>query len=359
MPENASNIGVIVIGRNEGDRLRRCLTSVVGKGMPVVYVDSASTDGSVVIANEMGAEVVDLDMTLPFSAARARNEGFSRMMRLAPQVKYVQFVDGDCEVAYRWIEKSRPLLDEREDVAIVCGRRRERFPKASIYNRLADVEWNSPLGEAQSCGGDALVRVAAFRKVGGYNGSVVAGEEPELCQRLRADGFKILRIDVEMTLHDSAMLHFNQWWKRSIRSGYGAMDVATRFGSQGLFVKQTRSARWWGQVWTIGLCAVWILAAALAVFRLNGHIVELFALIAVVWTSLLPLQVVRIARGIRIRAGGWFSALAYGIFTMIAKWANLSGQRQYARDRAEGKLARLIDYKAPRGSNSPVKLTTP
>ena len=41
-----SQLGIVTIGRNEGERLRRCLSSVVGRGMPVVYVDSDSTDGS-------------------------------------------------------------------------------------------------------------------------------------------------------------------------------------------------------------------------------------------------------------------------------------------------------------------------
>ena len=67
-----SEIGVIAIGRNEGERLRRCLDSVVGKGFSVVYVDSNSTDGSVDFARSVGAEVVELDMSLPFSAARAQ-----------------------------------------------------------------------------------------------------------------------------------------------------------------------------------------------------------------------------------------------------------------------------------------------
>jgi len=39
-------IGVVVIGRNEGERLKRCLQSVRGRAACVVYVDSGSTDDS-------------------------------------------------------------------------------------------------------------------------------------------------------------------------------------------------------------------------------------------------------------------------------------------------------------------------
>ncbi len=347
-------IGIIAIGRNEGERLRRCLESSTGRGMPVVYVDSASTDGSPALAREIGAEVVGLDMSLPFSAARARNAGFERLKHIAPGVEYVQFVDGDCEIVGGWIDAAKQTLDSRADVAAVCGRRRERFPEKSVYNRLADVEWNTSIGEAKSCGGDAMMRVAAFEQAGGFDASIVAGEEPELCQRMRGAGWKILRIDAEMTLHDSAMLHFRQWWKRAIRSGYGAMDVSTRFGSQGLFVKQVRSARFWAGdiVWiAIAWSAATLINTGQVAVRFLGWrtgIVEGLKA-AGVWAGLIllliPAQTLRTAWGIRRRAGTWKTSLAYGVFTMIGMWANRIGQRQYLRDRAAGKLARMIDYK--------------
>jgi GT2 family glycosyltransferase len=349
-----SDVCVIAIGRNEGERLRRCLASVAGRGFPVVYVDSASTDGSVAMAREMGVEVVDLDMSLPFSAARARNEGLERLMRVAPDVKFVQFVDGDCEVIDGWIERAGRELEARPDVAVVCGRRRERFPDASVYNRLADLEWDTPVGEAESCGGDAMMRVDSFRAAGGFDASVVAGEEPELCQRLRTRGGKVLRVDAEMTLHDSAMLSFGQWWKRAVRSGYGAADVAARFGHRGLFVKMTRSARWWAVDWTVlvlvfavvGPAVTWLVALASArePSRLALRLGIGLAMAAILFSAL-PLQMLRIAYRIRPRVPDWRTALAYGFLTMIGKWANYRGQVQYRRDRKAGKNTRMIEYK--------------
>ena len=347
-----SAVGVIAIGRNEGERLRRCLASVLGRGLPVVYVDSASTDGSADSARAMGAEVVDLDMSLPFSAARARNEGFDRLLRVAPDLRYVQFVDGDCEVVAGWLDRARRELDARADVAVVCGRRRERFPEASVYNRLADVEWDTPVGEAESCGGDAMMRVDAFRAAGGYDPSVVAGEEPELCQRLREKGWKILRIDAEMTLHDSAMLHFSQWWKRAVRSGYGAADVATRFGHRGLFVGMVASARRWSIDWAllvVGILALCVISYMTPPLRARwGYAVPWLTAVAALVAAAAPLQALRIAVRARGRVGNWKTALAYGLLTMIGKWANWLGQVRYQRDRRAGNNTRLIDYKAAR-----------
>jgi len=346
-----TDVGVVAIGRNEGERLRRCLASVTGRDWPVIYVDSKSTDGSAALARSMGAEVVDLDMSLPFSAARARNEGFARLVRVAPDLKYVQFVDGDCEIIDAWIETARRELDSRPDVAVVCGRRRERFPDASIYNRLADLEWDTPIGEAESCGGDAMMRIDAFAAVKGFDPSVAAGEEPELCQRLREKGWKVLRIDPEMTLHDSAILSFGQWWKRAVRSGYGAADVATRFGHRGLFVKQMRSAQVWAAGWTscvVGMFLLSVINFVTPPFRMPwAFALKWASFYTAIVVAILPLQMLRVAIRARRRLPDWRTALAYGFLTMIGKWANWIGQVQYGRDRRAGRNTRLIEYKAP------------
>ena len=363
-----ADIGVIAIGRNEGERLRRCLASLVGRGWPVVYVDSASTDGSPALARQMGAEVVDLDMSTPFSAARARNEGFARLLAIAPDVTYVQMVDGDCEVVPGWIERARQELDARPEAAVVCGRRRERFPEASVYNRLADVEWDTPVGEAKSCGGDAMFRVSAFQQAGGYDNSVVAGEEPELCQRLREAGWKVYRVDAEMTVHDSAMLRFGQWWKRAVRSGYGAMDVATRFrrGKDGLFVRQVKSTFLWTGLPVFVLLALTISHPISSVLNhgwsaeaLNHGLTRLrstWVVLPVLYVLAASAQALRMAFRVRRRFSDWRTALAYGVLTLVGKWANWVGQIRYGRDRKAGRLTRLIDYKS---GGDPAAATVP
>lgn len=348
-----TQIGIIAIGRNEGERLRRCLECIVGKGMAVIYVDSNSSDGSAGLARSLGAEVVELDMSLPFSAARARNSGFERLLQIAPDASLVQFVDGDCEIVPGWIDRARAELESRPDAAVVCGRRRERFPDASVYNRLADVEWDTPIGEVKSCGGDSMIRVAAFRAAGGFDPTVVAGEEPELCQRLREEGWKVLRIDAEMTLHDSAMLRFGQWWRRAVRSGYGAMDVASRFGSRGLFYGQVRSARLWVIGWPIAVIVAGNTAGVFGGARWG-------VVAAAVVAGILPLQVVKLIFRGRRRTTSVGDAVAYGALTVLGKWANVFGQFRYLRDRSSGKVARLIEYKDRRADPPiPTPQTTP
>jgi len=224
-------VGFVIIGRNEGERLERCIASVLTETDRAVYVDSGSTDGSVALASRRGLPVVALDPARPFTAARARNAGFARLREVYPDLDLVHFIDGDCEIVQGWLEKALVAIEEESDLAAVCGRRRERRPDATHYNRLCDFEWNTPVGIANSCGGDALFRVEPLRAVGGFSEDLIAGEEPDLCHRVRALGWQIRRIEGDMTIHDAAMTRFGQWWQRNRRSGYATAQACTRRGA--------------------------------------------------------------------------------------------------------------------------------
>ena len=234
-------IDAVVIGRNEGARLRTCLESLGGQVRRIVYVDSGSSDGSVTLAQDMGAVVVTLDMTQPFTAARARNAGLAALN--APE--FVQMVDGDCQVVAGWIAAALAAFAAHPAAVVICGRRRERFPEASVYNRLADLEWDTPVGPALACGGDALMRFAAVQAVGGYRADLIAGEEPELCLLLRAVGGQVWRIVDEMTLHDAGLRHFGQWWRRTVRAGHAFAEGAALHGPAH-WGAEVRRAMIWG-----------------------------------------------------------------------------------------------------------------
>lgn len=214
-----SRLAVVVIGRNEGTRLVRCLDSLVGHGAPLVYVDSGSTDHSLADARSRGAVVVELERDRPFTAGRARNAGFQAAREASPASNYIQFVHGDCEVADGWLGFAGRHLDQHPGTGVICGRRTERFPERTVFNALCDIEWDTPIGDAEACGGDFMVRVDAFAAVDGFNDIIIAGEEPELCFRLRNGGWRITRADRLMTIHDTDITRLAQWARRSVRSG--------------------------------------------------------------------------------------------------------------------------------------------
>ncbi len=327
-----TQIGLIAIGRNEGERLRRCLLSVLEKVDSVVYVDSGSTDGSVEMGRSLGVEVVELDLSIPFTAARARNAGFQHLRQTHPQIEWVQFVDGDCEVLEGWLEKAQQELLAKPDVAAVCGRRRERFPDSTLYNKLCDIEWNTPVGEALACGGDAMMRVKAFEQVGGFNDSIIAGEEPELCVRLRQQGWKILRLDAEMTLHDAQMTRLNQWWKRMLRAGHAYAEGAWLHGQppERHWVKESNS------IWLWGLF-IPLLALLLAV---PTHTLSLLLFLGY------PVLTYRIYRYYTQQRGySSQDSAAYALSCILGKFPQLQGQVQFHINRLLGRQRTLVEYK--------------
>lgn len=328
MAESAlPRIGAVLIGRNEGARLQACLTSLPRGVAPVIYVDSGSTDGSLEAAQTAGAEPVALDPDRPFTAARARNAGLARLTAHTDPPVYVQFVDGDCTLVPGWIETAAAFLEANPRAAVACGRRRERFPDASLYNAFCDAEWNTPVGEAKACGGDALMRVAAVEAVGGFRPDLIAGEEPELCLRLRAAGWRIHRLDAEMTLHDAAMTRFSQWWKRARRAGHTYAEGVALHGHAPERHNLRPLLRTLG--WALGLPVAILLGLVL--------LGPWALLLALAW----PLQVLRLA------ARGGFTRLAWasGLFSVLGKFAELQGVLGYGLDRVVGRRARLIEYK--------------
>jgi GT2 family glycosyltransferase len=321
------DVGIVAIGRNEGDRLRACLASVGAYASNTVYVDSGSTDGSTKAAELLGVSVLNLDLGKPFTAARARNAGFAALERLRPGIEYVQFIDGDCTLVAAWLQTALPFITAHEDVAVVCGRRRERNPEVSILNRLADIEWDTPVGEAFACGGDSLIRSKAFRAVGGFRSQSIAGEEPELCLRLREAGWKVWRLDAEMTRHDINMRRMGQWWARTVRAGYAFAEVSWlhRHSTFRIWRRETIRAVLWGGV----LPAAIILCAFLSPVVLVGLLAY-------------PLQVCRIAARRGVRSGG---SWAFALFATLAKFAEFQGVMKYYRRRLFRNDLKLIEYK--------------
>jgi GT2 family glycosyltransferase len=329
--DSIADVGIVVIGRNEGNRLKRALPAALAASPRVLYVDSGSTDGSGEYARSQHASVVDLDASEPFSAVRGRNAGWRRLLEIAPEIRFIQLVDGDCELVGGWLEAGRRALIGDPKVAIVCGRLRERDPSRSIYQRLCDLEWDAPTGFVDRCGGNAMVRVDALSEVGGFLTSLVAGEEPGLCFRLRQRGWKILRLEAEMAVHDAAIDRFALWWTRSRRSGHAAAEGAWLHGRSPERYNVRRTAR----------IAAWALGIPLAIgalaFSAPGWALAL--------SCLYPVQWCRIVLREHRRDRPLSHAALFATFGMIAKLPELVGAVGFLRSLLRARPSRLIEYK--------------
>lgn len=324
MDKASPRLAAIAIGRNEGARLERCLRSLDPARLPVVYVDSGSTDGSQALARTMGATVYELAKDRPFTAARARAEGFAALLAGRPEPDYVMFVDGDCEIEPGWPDRAVAFLDREPRYAAVCGRRRERYPDASPYNRSIDREWATPVGPADACGGDAVFRCRAYVAAGGFDPAMLAGEEPELCARLRGQGWAIMRLDAPMTIHDAAMERFSQWWRRAVRSGMGYAQAWWRTrGAPGGALYSRELAR------AVGWAALLPLAA-----------VALGAAWHPLWLALWPLATLAQFARLAHRDGAFAARLA-----IAGKYAELIGIARFVGRALRGRTGGTVLYK--------------
>lgn len=317
------DVGVVVIARNEGERLLACLDSLRGQATCIVYADSASGDGSPERARARGVEVVVLDPARPLNAARGRNAGFARLMELHPGLEFVFFVDGDCVLEPGFLAAARAELLREPTLGAVCGRRRELAPEASLFNRAVDCEWNTPVGEAESFGGDVLLRVRALREAGGYRESMNQGEDPELAFRVRRAGWRIRRIAQDMTWHDVALLRLSAWRRRHQRGGHAyAHGAALHWREPGRYNRRALASI---LAWGLAL-PLFVLAALLAG---GGGALLWLGLYAVPWWRC---RAHRRRRGDSPRDAGLYATLITlgkvdeAIGVLRCGWALLSGR---------------------------------
>ncbi len=346
--ENGSTkalVGVVVIGRNEGPRLERCLRAAREQCDRVIYVDSNSTDESVATAERCGATVIRLTAG-PFTAARGRQIGFESLLHNGDALEYVQFIDGDCILEAGWLERATRHLDEENHLGAIVGLRVEEHPEATLFNRLVDLDWRMPIGETDSLGsGDALLRVAALQEVGGWNVSLIAGEDPELSFRLVDAGWRIKRLDMTMTTHDVRMSSWRQFWRRAVRAGHAYAEV-------GLMRRDGAGRRWLRRIGNIivhgGVIPALILLGWILSFWVS-------VLAAAIW----GVTIIRMTRW-RIKLGdpnGF--AIIYALATSACKIANFLGVMQYFVGRMRRKPATLIEYQSSdQGERSVSEATT-
>jgi GT2 family glycosyltransferase len=322
-----SNIAAVVIGRNEGARLVACLASLQGQVGRVVYVDSGSDDNSVAAAEAAGAQVVELDTSRPFTAARARNAGYQALIGSFNPPELIQFLDGDCVLEPGWIASAQSAFGGHTDLGIVTGWRAEMHPEASVYNALCDFEWHRPAGDIDGCGGDMMVRRTAFDAAGGFDPTIIAAEDEEFCTRVRKAGWRVHRLPVQMTRHDAAMLRFSQWWQRAVRTGHGFAQVGALHPEY--FARERMR--------------VWVYGAALPVLAILSLVTTIWLLIAVL--ALYALSYVRTRQGLLVQGLDPARATHQAVFLTLSKFPNLLGMLTYYWRRVRASDMRIIEYK--------------
>jgi glycosyltransferase involved in cell wall biosynthesis len=328
------SLSVVVIGRNEGDRLVRCLQSVAAMRLPnsqpaIIYVDSASSDGSAERAASLGAKVILLAPGRT-SAAAGRNAGWR-----SAKSDIVLFLDGDMTIAPDFVQESIGEF-RNPAIGVVFGDCRESDPQDSIYNRILDLDWIVPVGAVEYCGGAALIRRELLERIGGYNEHLIAAEDTELCARIRATGSTILHVDRPMVRHDLAITRFSQYWRRAVRSGYAYAEVAEQISPNDApaWYRNARRNR------IQGAAMVALIAAGPVLSIKFGSFVPLLAVITIIAALAL-----RTAIRTQWKKSPLSTRLLHGLHSHLVQIPLLFGQLKYMRDRSRGRSSELIEYK--------------
>lgn len=331
--EDLPLIAVVAIGRNEGERLRRCLESVLAMDYPshllhVIYVDSKSTDGSVDLARTMGVTTIELQGQT--TAGLARNAGW-----VLADTEFILFLDGDTILHPQFVRMALPAMED-PSIAGVWGHRRELDCKGSVYNAVFDLDWQIPPGVSLYFGGDVLVRREALLRVDGFNGNLIAGEEPDICRRMRGLGYTILHIDTPMTMHDLDMHFLRQYWRRSIRTGYAYAQVASFYG-------QTSDPFWRAEVrYNLIRGLFWILGPLVS---LTASILLRSAFPFLAFILLGGCVIVRTGWSVRKKTSSFMLRLAYGSHSHLGKIPIVIGQSRFMLNQRRRFVSELIEYK--------------
>jgi GT2 family glycosyltransferase len=326
-------MAAVVIGRNEGERLSESLRSAIDAGLPLAYADSGSKDGSPALAQDLGVAVLRLSPDRPFSAARGRNEGLAEVLRRWPTAEFVMFLDGDCTLDPAFPAAAVSAFEQHPDCGVVTGHLSERYPEASLYNRLCSIEWRSPPGfitAGRGLGGIMAVRVAAFRAAPGFNEQAIAGEEADFAARLALAGWSVLKIDAPMATHDAQMLRFGQWWRRTTRAGHAmAHRYLAQIGARPNHGRRAvRSALFWG----------FLLPVAVMLLLVPTRGASLVLLLGYAWLGSRTYRYYR-ATGLD-RSDAWLATR----FILYAKFPEFLGILRYGVNRLRGRF-HVIDWR--------------
>jgi hypothetical protein len=227
IPENplADRLTVVLLTFNCAHRLPPILDQLLDLGVPVIAVDNASTDDTVAVINARpGIELVTLERNI---GAAGRNIGVNRA-----RTPFVAFCNDDGWYESDGLGAAVDLFDRHPRLALVNAR---ILVKQQAYVDPISVEMAaSPLPETAGIpgpvlmsfmGGACLVRVSAYREVGGYDPEFFIGGEEETL------AFKLARARWHMRYFPDLVMH--HYPSVANAPGCGRSGCETRCGMRG------------------------------------------------------------------------------------------------------------------------------
>ena len=195
-------ISFIVIGRNEGWKLTKCLESIYkaisvnNLQAEVIYVDSQSKDDSITRAKKFDKIRIFQLLEKKVNAAKARNVGAKEATG-----KYLFFLDGDMELFPEFLTHA---FSTKETLVhpLVGGRLEHHYynEKWALLDKKIFLTHKNPVFKPIA-GGTFIIEKTLWDSVDGMDNRFVVSEDPELGLRLAEKGVLLKSIPHFLGIH--------------------------------------------------------------------------------------------------------------------------------------------------------------
>jgi len=131
-----------------------------------------------------------------------------------------------------------------------------------------------------------------------------------------------------MTLHDANILHFSQWWKRSVRAGHAYAEGASLHGAAPEYhwVAESRRTFIWGALIPLFILLLFLVKPVLGLISILIY----------------PLQILRLT----VKNSLPFPmALLHATFLTLGKLPEQIGQFKFFWNRVRNNQNKIIEYK--------------
>ncbi|QOJ24019.1 MAG: glycosyltransferase [Gammaproteobacteria bacterium] len=314
-------LSIIIKAFNEEALVASCLetalTEVLKIGGEVILVDSLSTDRTVEIARRYPIRIVQFLHKIDCGCASAVQLGYQYALG-----EYIYVLDGDMELQAGFLSVALNYLESNPDVAGVGGKLLDSSINTwADKRRASEAEALQQIKDVLELGGGGLYRRKAIESVGYLaHRWLPACEEAELGVRLRAQGWRLVRLPEAAVIHTGYSESTSQMLLRLWRN--------RRLHAYGMYLRSAFGHPWWWlsvhQAWFVFAAPVLhIIAGILAVIVINIKVITIVPALIIaeflVWLGGITVLAIRkrsIANAI-LSVYGWnFFALAAALGAM-------------------------------------------
>ena len=195
-------LSILIKAFNEETMISNCLEAAVAEALKydgeVILVDSLSTDMTVEIARRYPIRIIQFEHKADCGCASAVQLGYQYA-----RGDYLYILDGDMELQRGFLSLALNYLESNPDVAGVAGKLLDTNIKTRGDERRAlRAAGLQQITEALDLGGGGLYRRKAIESIGYLTHRwLPACEEAELGVRLRASGWRLIRLPEVAVLH--------------------------------------------------------------------------------------------------------------------------------------------------------------